>query len=134
MSGVKRDAGVGGRSWEDARVLGEVHAKTPYLYHVPNWNYGENSKRGEMGRGLWGVRGLGWGWVDAGAMGEGPHKKTMSLSSPKAEKFEKWKNLGQKPVPKNGQFLKMEWESEKCLILQEIYVILMILMHKNLQK
>ena len=55
-----------------------------------------------------GPGGLGWGEEigESGVMGEGPRKNPMSLSSPKAEKFEKWTNFGQKPVPKMANFKK----------------------------
>ena len=42
----------GGSSWRDVGVLGEVLAKTPIFYQVPNWSYGQKTKkRGEMGDG-----------------------------------------------------------------------------------
>ena len=37
--------GVGGRSLGDARVLGEVHAKSPGLYQVPKLKYGHKNKK-----------------------------------------------------------------------------------------
>ena len=37
------------------RFLGKVHAKTPGLYQVPNWSYGQKTKKkvemGVVGRG-----------------------------------------------------------------------------------
>ena len=31
-------------------IMWEVHARTPGLYHIPNWSYGQKTpKRGEMG-------------------------------------------------------------------------------------
>ena len=68
---------------------GEVYAKTPGLYQVPNWSYGQKTqKRGELG-GLRGVRGVqGW-WGGAGEMqwrcrgsGGGLRENPRSLSSP----------------------------------------------------
>ena len=40
----------GGSSWRDVGVLGEVLAKTPIFYQVPNWSYGQKTqKRGGKG-------------------------------------------------------------------------------------
>ena len=65
---------------------GEVYAKTPGLYQVPNWSYDQKTqKRGEMGglRGVWGVgEELGTCMGDVGVLGGGLHENPRSLSSP----------------------------------------------------
>ena len=92
---------------------GEVYAKTPGLYQVPNWSYGQkNQKKGGIGELRGGPRGrgvVGRSWGDAvemqgfwGRSTRKPQVSIKSLTGVMAKKLKKWGNLD----PKTTLFLK----------------------------
>ena len=83
------------KKWGMWGFLGEVHAKKSGLYQVPNWSYGQKSKKKGV---TWGKLG---GEGELGALyfpGEGPRENPRSLSNPKVAKFESGKKSTDRPT------------------------------------
>ena len=93
--------GARGRSWLMRVFWGKVYTKTPGLYQVPNWSYGQKNKKGEMGGLMW-VQG---GWTLVGGSGRIWRFRGSTMQKPqpnwsygkKTKKMGKWGVLGGGP-------------------------------------